>query len=358
MTVLQVCAFGAEHPGNFITSLEALEMALEKKGIRTIYAFVERAKDKEWCKSICRRTKVYFLPEARARILPKTYQIMRRIYKENDVDIVHTHFELYDIPATVTAPKKVQVFWHLHDPIVPSGGLRGILWKIQYGYVGKKAKLLAVASYYRDVAVSLGFPKRQTFLVLNGIDLNRVGEKIENVEPVYDFLTFGWDFARKGDDLIIQACDRLVRDGYRFKLLLNGNEHTWTQLDSFLDGGQPDWLIKGEPVEDVSLLFAQSKIFIQASRRETFSYAVCEAAYAGLPVIASDIPGLEWAHNLPSVRFFENENVTELYLIMKQYLNGRVYSVSDVNTSKEYIRNNLSVEAWTQNILWHYGFEV
>ena len=28
MTVLQVCAYGAEYPGNFIASLEALEAAL------------------------------------------------------------------------------------------------------------------------------------------------------------------------------------------------------------------------------------------------------------------------------------------------------------------------------------------
>ena len=40
MTVLQVCAYGADYPGNFIASLEALEAALKDKGIHTIYAFV------------------------------------------------------------------------------------------------------------------------------------------------------------------------------------------------------------------------------------------------------------------------------------------------------------------------------
>ena len=172
MTVLQVCAFGAEQPGNFIASLEALERALANKGVQTIYAFVERAADRAWCKEIAKRTKVYFLPEAKARILPKTYQVIRRIYEENSVDVLHTHFELYDIPATVTAPKNVKVFWHLHDPIVPGNGLRSTLWKLQYGHVGKRATLLSVADYYRNVAVSLGFPKEQTELILNGIDLN------------------------------------------------------------------------------------------------------------------------------------------------------------------------------------------
>lgn len=354
MTVLQVCAFGAEHPGNFIASLEALEYALASKGVRTIYAFVERAADKDWCKKIRKRTAVYFLPEAKARILPKTYQIMHKIYAENDVNIVHTHFELYDIPATVTAPRNAKVFWHLHDPIMPGSGLRSILWKLQYGCVGKRATMLSVADHYRNVVVDLGFPKGQTELVLNGIDLNRITKKSSDVIPEYDFLTFGWDFERKGDDLIIRACDRLAEEGYQFKLLLNGNESTWTKLDKFLDGRNPAYLVKGNPVANVSELFETSKVFIQASRRETFSYAVCEAAYAGLPVISSDIAGLEWARALPTVSFFENEDVDGLYAQMKEFLDGKSQSLDDINRCRTYVEANLSVEAWAQKIILHY----
>ena len=52
MTVLQVCAYGAEYPGNFIASLTDLEKKLSKSGVKTIYAFVERAAEKSWCKEI------------------------------------------------------------------------------------------------------------------------------------------------------------------------------------------------------------------------------------------------------------------------------------------------------------------
>lgn len=354
MTVLQVCAYGADYPGNFIASLEALEAALKEKGIHTIYAFVEKASAKPWCKEIQKRTKVYFLPEVKARILPKTYSIFHKIYRENAVDLVHSHFELYDIPATVTAPKGAKIFWHLHDPIDPGTGLRGILWKLQYGVVGKWASLISVADFYRDAVIKMGFPAAQTVTVLNSINLDRIQDSRTVTEKSYDFLTFGWDFHRKGDDLILKACERLAKEGYSFRLLLNGNEKTWPELDEFLAGANPSWLVRGGPVSDVNTLFSASSVFIQASRRETFSYAVCEAAYAGLPVISSDIAGLEWAHALPSVTFFDNENMEQLYLLMKNCLDGKVCSNSEIEHSRDTIYAHYSLNVWAEKIMEQY----
>lgn len=357
MTVLQVCAYAADYPGNFIASLEALERKLKEKNIDTIYAFVERARDKSWCREIQDRTKVYFLPEAKARILPKTYRVFRRIYQENQIDIVHSHFELYDIPATVTAPKKTKVFWHLHDPINPGSGLRSILWKLQYGVVSKRATLLSVADYYCKMVIGMGFPASQTAVILNSIDLGRIKEENRATDKTYDFLTFGWDFFRKGDDLIIKAGTRLAREGYRFQLLLNGNEKTWPVLEEYLAGEHPAWLVKGEPVTDVNKLFADAKVFIQASRRETFSYAVCEAAYAGLPVLSSDIAGLEWAHALPSVAFFENENEVQLYQLMRDALEGKTCPDSSIAASRQIISEEYSLDSWAKKVIEQYQID-
>lgn len=357
MTVLQVCAYGAAYAGNFIASLEALETELANRNIRTVYAFVGRAGEQEWCKKIEQRTKVYYLPEAKARILPKTYEIFRKIYRENDVSIVHSHFELYDIPATVMAKPETKIFWHLHDPIVirAKSKSRQILWRLQYGVVSKRAKLLAVADEYRKTAISLGFPEAQTTTVVNGLDLNRVVPLAEKRSTEYDFLTFGWDFHRKGGDLILDACRMLEKDGYSFRLLFNGNVHTWPKLEEHLHGEKPRWLVLGQPVENINELFSASRVFIQASRRETFSYAVCEAAYAGLPVISTDIAGLEWAHDLPTVDFVPGEDMNGLYLAMKAYLDGRTFAMDQYERSRSVIAEKYSTEEWTRKILEHYG---
>lgn len=357
MKVLQVCAFGAPNPGNFIASLTALERELKAKGAETVYAFAETARDKEWCRELCRTHKVYFLPVAKARILPRTYAIFRRIYREEQVDIVHSHFELYDIPATVTAPRGTKVFWHLHDPLPDKlSGLRGILTRIQYGIVGKRAELLSVSEHYRKQVVGLGFPDRQSKTILNGISLERIQPvPRDGRERRYTFLTFCWDYFRKGTDLILDACDRLYEEGYQFKILLNGNEQTWPYVKEHYQDKIPPYIECGGPVENVNDLYADTASFIQASRRETFSYAVCEAAYAGLPVISSDIPGLEWAHELPTVLFFEKEDIAGLYACMKKIIAGDRWPEEEIRSSRDTIEDEFSLRAWCGNILKVYS---
>ena len=340
---------------NFIASLEILEEELEKKGYRTIYAFCDKAKDKGWCKRIEERTKVYYLPEAKARILPRTYLLFNQIYKENEVDIVHTHFELYDIPATVMAKKKTAIYWHLHDPINVFDGMRGLLWKVQYGVVGKRAILLSVSDFYRKEVIEIGFPEEQSKVVLNGIDTSRLEKTSFSTNPRYQFLTLGWDFYRKGDDIIIEACKRLYADGYEFSLLLNGNESTWPILEQYLDNKEYPFLVKGYPTKEIGELYKSANIFIQASRKETFSYAVCEASYMGMPVISSDIAGLEWAHMLPTVTFFENENVEELYNLMKTFLDGKQFVEKDYNQTKAIINSDYTIHAWAHKIMRIYN---
>ena len=262
---------------------------------------------------------------------------------------------MYDIPATVVAPKKVKIFSHLHDPLTGHKGMRGLPWKAQYGVVGKRATLLSVAEKYRDYVVSLGFPKKQTHLLPNSINLGRVNTNRRTGSKEYQFLTFGWDFFRKGDDLILQACDQLEKDGYHFHLLLNGNEKTWPELKEYLGGREPQYLMTGNPVEDVSELFDASEMFIQASRRETFPYAVCEAAYAGLPVISSDIPGLEWAHGLPTLKFFEAENSEHLYQLMKSWLDKKYIDEQAISQTQRIIEERYSLRVWVAKVLKYYG---
>lgn len=351
MKILQICAYAAPYEGNFIRSLYALELSLKERGISTIYAFPMGAKDKPWCKEIEKRTDVYYLPVSKAFANPSVYKTLHEIFHiHKDIAVAHSHFEQYDIPVTLSSPSHIKIFWHLHDSIQIGKGIKKLFHIFQYKYVGRRAVLLSVSDFYKERVLKMGVPKENAFTVLNGIDVSRVNLQPLDRKTQYDFITFGWDFNRKGDDLLIDACKLLSNDGYRFKCLINGNESTLKAIQEYCNGNLPEYIIYGPPENDINKLFDGSAVFISASRRETFSYSVCEAAYAGLTVISSDIPGLEWAHEVPSVRFFESEDAVSLARLMRQALENPV-SNEDIKQSRKVIQERYSIDCWVNNII-------
>ena len=357
MNILQVSAYAAPYEGNFIKSLYALEKILQEKGHSVYYAFPENASNLSWCNELMKRTKVFFLPLSHARIKPRTYKFLKHIVKKENIKIIHSHFELYDIACRYAATKDTRVFWHLHDPINKSTMPgRNIINRLQYSLFSTKTNLLSVCDHYKDLVLSFGYRGESAKTIVNGIDLSRITYPYSNTSRTYDFITFGWDFYRKGVDVILKVMNRLFKEGYSFKFLLNCNDSTNPYINEFFPEEKPSWLDIGRPVDDVNMLFSDTVTFIQASRRETFSYAVCEAAYAGLDVISSDIYGLEWAHSIPSVAFFESENEDQLYKLLKQRLDGN-NSVSGmvIEQSREIIRKNYSINVWANRIINEYG---
>ena len=354
MNVLQVSAYAAPFKGNFVDSLIALGKQLKLLGHRIVFAFPENAQQCNWIKEVKAVGSVYFLPLAKAKILPITYYKLKRILNTEDIDIAHSHFELYDIPLSIVAPKSVTIFWHVHDAIYENESVKySVPRKIQYKFLSKRAVLLSVSDYYRKCAVAKGMPENRTITVLNGITLPDL-ESINNRDIEYDFLFFGWDYHRKGGDIFLSACDKLSQMGYNFKIIYNGNKDTIPFIKEYIDS-KVDWFTFSYPVSDVNVLYKKCRTLISASRKETFSYTVCEASYIGLSIIASDIYGLEWAKELPTVSMFESENVEDLVVLLRERLIHPMLDSKDIEKSRTIIEKKYSVDNWVKTIMNIYG---
>ena len=348
MTVLQVCAYGAPGSGNFIASLLALENELNKRGVETIYAFIEKARDAEWCKELQKRSKVYFLPEANARILPSTYKQMRKIFLENDIGIVHSHFELFDIPVAVTAPKNVKIFWHLHDAIKlqysKASFLHRILMRLQYGMFSKKAVLLSTARLHSDFAIELGFNRNNVRFIPNGLSLDKI-EDVSSLQRSREFSLFCWEFYRKGGDLAVEASKKLYETRSDFCV----------RFFPGIEVVENDYLKKGELRNNVNEIYMNTGAFLHISRNEGLSYALLEAIYSGLPVVCSNIPENMEVKDCPSVYYVENENTREISVAMNKILDQNFMLPKDVvEKSRNIIREKYSLEVWSNKILKEY----
>ncbi len=354
MNILQVCAYAAPYEGNFIKSLMKLDEELAKRGHQTIYAFCEYAKDQPWCKELQKHKKVYFLPQRHARIKLNTYISLRKILKQEDVSIVHSHFELYDLPLGVVAPKKCKQFWHLHDDV--STGYqqqpfyKKVLCKLHYKTFSKKAVLCSVSKKHMEFVCDLGFRKEQALYIPNGTDFSRLSVNSQ-ITPESDFLIFSWDFIRKGGDIAIKAAKRLYNDGYHFKVAFVGNDTLWTN-DEIKSVVNEPWFVRQEFVEDVSELYNATRCFLHISRAEGCSYALLEATYFGLPIICSDIDENQFLEGLPTIYYTSVGDDEAVYLEMKRLLNNRFEMDSmNVKRSKQTIVQNYSLDSWVQNMV-------
>lgn len=353
MTILQVCAFAAPNAGNFIACLTRLEKALDEKGVHTIYAFCDGAQDKDWCKEIQKRTEVYFLPTRHARILPETYQKMKEIYAKHDVSVVHSHFELYDIPATIMAPKGVKVFWHLHDAVQEhyekAGNVKKLLIKLQYGMFSRRATLLSVSEKHAAFVERLGFSRERIVYFPNGINTKRI-HRLEQLKEDGCLLMFGWEVYRKGVDVVVKAMEKVVCENC--KVVIIGQKECQKYLKEHGSDARLEYRC---PVNDINQLYSQAKAFIHVSRSEGLSYALLEAIYAGLPVICSDIPENGFARVFKNVFFVPNEDDKAIAEKIDDICTQKqVFSPELAEYNRRIIEQDYSLEAWVSHLMQYY----
>lgn len=354
-TILQVCGYAAPYPGNFISTLRALSDKCQKKGYQTIFAFPESAKNLAWCKQLQNDYRVYFLPLNKARINPSTYKKMKNIYASNNIVIVHSHFELYDMPATLTAPEGVKVFWHLHDALDliyrKSNFFYRLLWRYQYSIASKRAFLLSVSEKGRNFAVKLGFHKEKAFFLPNGIDTERIDKVEGNQDNTYDFLMYGWDFKRKGVDILLDTLKEMNDD---FTCALVAGDDVWNTIEH----RKYSQLIKQPAVDNVAELYRSTKCFLHISRQEGLSYALLEAIYAGCSVICSDIEQNQFAEGIPTVKFVRVGNTDDLKQAMEDILTGKFITTKKaIAQAKLMVREEYSIETWNNRVLEYYLYE-
>lgn len=346
MRILQVCAYAAQYGGNFIASLTALEKNLISQGYCVEYVFPCAARNFEWCKAIEKRTKVYYCSSNRFSV--NTYFQIKHAMKQ--ADIIHSHFELYDILTALAKTKRQTLVWHLHDSFDDHIDLfHRIVNNFQYGMMGKKAFLISPNEYYANYVADLGFPAKNISIVPNCIDFKRL--KKQNIaKKTHDFLVFGGFFYIKGLDILLDACRILVKKGKQFSLGVVGYADTWNWIDS----NYPDLnqiIHRIAPSEDVLSFYESSKVFLCTSRRECFSYALTEALYVGLPAIVSNIPGNIWCKKYSAVSTFTPESPLELADAMQKYIDSNYsYDPEKLHEVSELIAEEYGLEKWISQI--------
>lgn len=118
-----------------------------------------------------------------------------------------------------------------------------------------------------------------------------------NLENSYPILFVGEITARKGLKYLINAMDILIHQHHlkSIKLLIIGYGDDFHNINTIIkEKNLQDYciLLNRVPIENLIYAYKSSKIFILPSLSEGLPTVILEAMYFGLPVIATDIPGV------------------------------------------------------------------
>ncbi len=173
-------------------------------------------------------------------------------------------------------------------------------------------------------------------------------------ENVFTFLHFGWDPVTKGVDLVVRACAQ-IKVGAPFVLVMVGRDDTVDAVREVVGSRLPAWLRIIAPVETVADLYAASDCLVSSSRWEGSPYTVGEAMAAGLPVIATDIPGVKAVSASDGVMltsFADGSLAGRMtQLLTSEPDRRRLWGEANRN----FILENYSVEQWAERVMRVYA---
>ena len=360
ITVLHFADYYAPYEGNFINSLVCLENQLTKNRGKVDYVFPMQVAYQPWWEK--------FSSTHTCHVTSGTNSIneIHDIIEKVNPMIIHTHFEGYDISvskAINNCHNKAQIVWHMHDVITyHQNPLKRLYqyWRffLHYFYYGKNVSAIGVSKQILDFTKKyrhmFGGNFLSSELIPNGIDFSRIRkhEKYQTRIP-FTFLSYGGRNVQKRIDLLLSAAQDLVSK-FEIRIIITKGTDTVAVCETFFGGDIPNWCQLIEQSDDINTILEQADCFVSTSVHETFSYAICEATYFGLPIIQSDIDGTRWNANNPSTFLFRSGDSHDLERAMVEVMKRDEGTLQ--NDISQTCTNNMKygIDNWCERIISFY----
>lgn len=367
MKVIHFPQFSAPYKGSFIRSLERLEIKGNDK-YKFIYCFPRKTESTSWINEFSQNHQVYFTDD---NVKKSTSEILE-IFRKVKPDIVHTHFDGYDIPVTRARDrffketgKYIKVVWHLRNQIRYEENYlkkfyQYMIFKNHYGKWSKKVNIISVNEGMKCFVNEFSDRSKlnvQTEVIPNGIDVDYFISLKKNTEKNIDvFGAYGSYNSQKRIDLLLKAAIILNNKKLKFHIIIVNGIDTNDIISNLFKGEIPKWLTVMDRTRNVEEFYNKITCFVSTSVHETFSNAIAEATMFELPVIQSDIQGTMWNAENPSTFLFKSLDVEDLANVMEKVLSfpkeemKKHCSITRQNNIDKY-----GVDLWAERVLKFYS---
>ena len=333
-------AYCAPYKGNFITTLAELQKRLKAEGGEAVFLFPKESQNLDWTTSL---EGVSFLTGNPIRDIFLIAKIIRR----QKINLVHTHFcqvkdDMLFKFATAFHQKTVTVR-HMH---MIYRNKKNKLAEALKRAISNADIEIACSDYAKNAMTQSGF--RAVKVITNAVDFKRldapsITRKNRDITEK-NILMFGFGYEVKGVDLAIKALQRLNNPHLRLKICIAANKEELIDKIKTEFGEIPTFVELLPPTEEIVSYYKNADIFLSASRRESFCFAIREAGYCECVLVASNIDEhILGFHDI----LFENGNDESLAEALKRALTE---DSSYTAQQKEYIATEYSIEKWCKSI--------
>ena len=366
--VLHLTDYGAPYEGNFVSSLRALEAKLLAEGRAMAYVFPPRAAKQLWAQEMA-QSKPNVTVLQPGGFFSYMRQV-RRLLKDTKSGVLHVHFIHYrekiaSLLAARTCGHRVKLVVHLHNHLnLPKSFLRALPQKL---YLAQAERFICCSASVADRLIKDGIPAQKVVVAENAIAFERLDAftplthtELGLPEGAKTALIFGFDFYRKGVDLAVEAVRKLRQEqgtNAALAVVLSSRKEEAERniLRQLGLESLPDWVRLLPPRSDVGSYYRFADVFLSPSREEGFCYALVEAAYCKVPVVASAIDAQKDLH-LPEQAFCAPGDAASLAAAVQRQLDLRSEQGFEqvLEEAKQRVVQAYSLSAWADAVALAY----
>jgi len=314
-----------------------------------VFVFPAAAERFDWVNELRQAgKKIFFAPGG----VVKDARLLVSLVERYRIDVVHSHFASAGMLLAIRLARLAcpELGWvvHVHNHEQGRSRLKNLLKRSLVAadrYVG-------VSEHVRADLVARGYDPRKCVSVPNAVDFSRL-DSARSAPPAGDgrkkVLMFGFDFERKGVDIALEALRR-YDSGHELLLMivLAANFDAVRSRIEGMFGRVPAWVELLPPNDNVAAYYRMADVFISPSREEGLPYALIEAAYCGLRLVASDIGG-QTALGIPGLTHFKSEDPRGLHEALK------AENSSPAAAARDYVVKRFRLEKWVRDIVGLYA---